>query len=314
MNKNILYYAFIAVLFTFVACNDDEDVDVSSVTETNFDFASVDADITMEEADQTITVNFTLDDRQIVPTAVAVTLDGEGTTATNGEDFTFAPTNVSVAAYIGKGSFSFDVHDDVLAEESETIRFKLSGVHDPFGAQSERFFTVTLENHESSELVLTFDFDGFVDFAGTTYDLCGAVGLDMDFYVMDVNGNDLGIYQAATGACPEVMTIDGWDDGDYYIMSNLWGNGLDSSELGGFVYDPPFEYLVNISIDKPGIYNEKFVPVDNWNSNDLDAQHHGLYNFKEALVVNVSGTTYTVSAPDGTVVVQGFNSPKGITE
>ena len=57
---------------------------------------------------------------------------------------------------------------------------------------------------------------------------------------------------------------------------------------------------------KGGVFKETFVPEDIWTSEDEDFIHDDVTTFKEVAKVTVSGTTYTVELPDGSLIATGF--------
>ncbi len=278
------------------ACNNDE-TDVSEITNVPFTIESVDPGQSVSERTQLYTVNFKLDADQIVDTRISVAVDPANTTATLGEDFNFTPIEVEIPAYVRDGSFQYEVLEDLAKEGDETIAFTLSGVFDPFGATNVQNHNVTIKDSVYTGMQLTFDWEGTFEFMGDEFTLCPNV--DLDVYVLDADGNDLGIYDAATGNCPEVLPIDGWADGEYFLASNLYENGLDSLFL--FV-----DYPITVNATKGGVFSETFVPEDIWTSEDEDFVHDDVTNFKEVAKVTVTGTTYKVEYPDGTVIAQGF--------
>ncbi len=301
MNKNIFNYLVIGlVVIVFSTCSKD-DTTRSVITKVPFNIESVDPSVTLPEQSRVVTVNFQLDADQIVNTAVQVAVDPLKSTATPGEDFVFETTIVEIPNYVRKGSFQYEILEDLDAEGDENITFVLSGVQEPFGAYNTKEYNVVIKDSMYSTLNLTFDWDGTFEYLGDTYPICGNV--DMDVYVLDDQGNDLGIYDAATGACPEVMIVDeSWDDGTYYLATNMYENGLDSLFLN-------VPYPITVTAVKGGVFKESFVPEDIWTSEDEDFVNDGNGGFKELMILEKSGTTYTVRDADGTLVAQGYTTP-----
>ena len=301
MNNRIINFSLIVLLSVgFLACNND-DVDVSTITNVPFTIESVDPGITVEEESQVITVNFKLSADQIVDTKVSVRVDPLNSTATNGQDFNFTPVDVEIPAYVRDGSFTFEILPDLDAEGPETVTFIISGVHEPFGAQNEQTYAVTINDKIYDDLQMTFDWEGTFLYQGGTYTLCPNV--DLDIYVLDAAGNDLGIYGAATGACPEVLVFDGMADGEYFLASNMYYNGLDSLFLD-------VDYPMTVTAVKGGVFKQTFETKEFWNSEEEDYNHDGAFILKPVATVTVSGTTYTIEDPDGNVIVSGVNGPK----
>ena len=97
------YWLLGLCLIALSACGED-DTDVSEITNVPFTIESVDAGQELSEKTQVYTVNFRLDEDQIVDTKVSVTIDAANTTATVGEDFNFTPVEIEIPAYVRDGS------------------------------------------------------------------------------------------------------------------------------------------------------------------------------------------------------------------
>lgn len=312
MNKYLIYAIMFGVLCVFGACTDD-DTDTSIITDTNFDFESIDGDMTVEEENQVVEINFMFDENQIVPTSVTVSVDGEGSTATEGEDFNILTSSVSVPAYRRSGTVRIEILADLLAEGEEQVTFNIDGVNDPFGPQTDQKVTITITDKIYDEVQLTFNWDGEFQFGEDLFPICGNV--DLDFLVFNEADELQAIYDAATGSCPEVLPVtSAWGDGVYTIKANLYENGLDSAALGGFLFMPPVEYVTQISIDKGGVFNETYTPDDYFNSNSDDFVHDDADNNIDILKVTVSGTTYRIETADGTLIAEGIAPPDPETE
>lgn len=301
-NKFLGFLASIAMLTQFSCV---EDVPVSEITNVPFDVQSISTpNINSSESNTTYTVDFTLDEGQIVNTIVDITLDEANTTATNGVDFNFSPISVEIPAYVRNGSFTFEVLEDLAAEGDETIRF-IIGPHDaPFSIASSHEVNVNIKDSIYNDVRISFDWEGTFEIDGTTYPICPNV--DMDFYVFQ-GGEGQGVYGAATGACPELLIIDNTvlPDGVYDIMSQLYNNELDG-------YGLAVPYPITITATKGGVFSTTFTPTEVWTSDDTDAVHGMEYLFKPAVQLEVAGSTYTLRDIAGEVIISGFTSPKTV--
>ena len=340
MNNKLLFaLGALAVAFCFTACYPDEPEQSTIATYKSFGLEGL-QDQSVAEAHVTIPVEFVLNEDQIMDLTMPISVD-PSSTATEGVDFILPSHEVSVLALSGGGSFDVEILDDFEAEGNETIVLNI-GSSTRFGLpEGGGQTTVTIEDNR---LLLTFDWTGESEYMYldtvmvydtvvnvidtiindtmrtiTTTDItsrveiqtisdvlqkCGPV--DMDIYTFDMNGGDLGHY-AATGNCPEFMVVDpNWGDGDYFMNSNMWGNPLDPLGLGGPLVGGPVEYPLTITVEKAGVFKTTFTPSDVWNSSEADAQHQGTYNFKPAINVNISGSTYRVTDPaNGNLIAEG---------
>ena len=277
------------------ACTKDE-TEVSTVNGVPMTIETIDEDITVVESEQLITVNFTLSQDQIIDTRVAITIDAAKTTATEHVDFDLLTSEVRIDAYNRTGSFDVQLYSDFLAEGNETVAFIVGSGNTPFGPTNTKEFEINVTDFvDNNSLALTFDWEGIGLYDGVGYSLCENV--DLDVYVLDTDGNDLGIYDGATAACPEVIVIDEtWDDGTYVFASNMWDNGF-----AGLMSNNDFP--ITTSIDKPGVYNFKYVSPDFWTSEDLDQANDGNASFKALITVIKTGNSYKVYEADGTTLI-----------
>ena len=280
-----------------------EEADVSTVTSFNtYAMSGLPATVELQEG-ESMTFDFDLGDNQITDVHIVVS-PGAGSTATEHDDYDFSTHDISIATLAKLGTFSLDTYSDFETEGDETLLIVLES-DSPVGLETSTI-EVTIKDVVSTDLVLTFDWDGIVDYAGGPlapagmYPICGNV--DLDVYVLDASGADLGIYDAATGACPEQIVVSDWEDGEYYLASNMWDNGYAGLEAN-------VDFPITVRAFKQDFFDNSFVPEDSWTSEDPDQANDGNAAFKEVAVVVVSGDTYVVTAPDGTIIGSGFKSP-----
>ncbi len=303
MNKSIFNLLWIGLFLVVLSACSKDTGDTSSVTNVPMTIESIDADVTVaEESAGVVNVNFNMDAGQIVDTKVSIAIDPLKTTATEGVDFVLLSNEVSIGAYARAGSFQVQINSDLLAEGDEVIALTVSGVQEPFGASNTLEYIINIKDYvDNTSLQLTFDWEGLGFYLGTGYSLCENV--DMDFFVLDGAGGYEAIFDAVTGACPEVFVFNSdTPDGDYEFGSNMWANGF----AGLSTYT---DFVVRVGIDKPGVYNESFTPTQIWTSEDLDGATGGNGDLYPTINVNKAGTVYTVTQPDGTQIIQGLTAP-----
>ncbi len=100
---------------------------------------------------------------------------------------------------------------------------------------------------DSSDLTLILDWNTSFVFSGNNLTLCD-IGYDVDYYLLDAEGNDVSVFQAATGACPEEMTISMADveDGEYELIMSIY----DDAGLASVAITPAFEIKTTVSYSK----------------------------------------------------------------
>lgn len=237
--KNIGLLVFTGVLFT--ACDEDDftgasqieyspaTVTLSSLSPTVFDESAIDED---DASTYEITIDATLAAAQ--PTEAIIDLMQVGGSA-DGSDF-HAGT-ISIAAGDTSGSATVEIlrTGDVEGDETLSIGGKARANFNVAAFEH----TVTIQNDYINDVLdLELNWDGEFsvedDFSSATYDFCG---IDFDVLIYDAGFADTGIYDAATGACPEHVGFGpGMADGDYYIVVDLWSNPY--SGLGAGVTVP----------------------------------------------------------------------------
>ena len=295
--NNLLMLLFISSLF--FACSKEE-VDVSTVTSfKSYSIAGLPDNLEVSESDDPVTLNFTFDADQIVEVSLSVG-PTEGSTATEDSDYELSDHSLTYGALSEGGSFVFTPLADFVTEGDEKVFLTIAST-DPTGLPTTEVIEITIKDVVSTDLVLNFDWEGDFLYGGGTYTLCP--NLDLDFLVLDTDVNDLGMYGAATGACPEQLILSGLADGTYVIGNYMWSNGLAGLGLG-------VDFPVIVNAFKQDVFDVSYTPATIWTSEDPDQANGGNNEFIEVARILVSGDTFTVTAPDGTVVASGLFDEK----
>lgn len=289
MSKNILLYVLLVAISAFVAsCSKEDNTGYSNLTASDATGTltwNVPASIT--ERDTTFTFTITLDKPQIADIHIVVgQTSGD---AEEGADFDVSDELI-IPAFTTSASGEFKLYNDSAIEGTETVTIKI-GDNSLANINFEPVEkTVEILNAVGSALDLTFDWEGSATVDGVEVSLCDEV--DMDIYVFDVDQNDLGIYDAATGACPEHITIDGWDNGDYYFWANLYANAVRPTD-GSVIPFPITVHATQSGLLEDETYNQAAANIIN--SSDPDYDTDGGNTFKPIIKVTVSGSNYTIT-------------------
>ncbi|MFL0354062.1 hypothetical protein [Xanthomarina sp. GH4-25] len=146
------------------------------------------------------------------------------TGGTLGSDY-YELGTIALAAGSTSGTGVVTVWDSGMAG-AKTLQV---GASDNVANANVNDFTVSI-NLVDDTLNSVLDWSGEVVSGGNTYSLCD---VDFDLLVMDSMGNDTGIYDAATGDCPEYLNFDSTlADGVYTLVVSLYDNPLSSLGLG----------------------------------------------------------------------------------
>ncbi|MCB0516559.1 MAG: Calx-beta domain-containing protein [Chitinophagales bacterium] len=293
-STNILFFILLVVVFS--SC--EKDPPTSQITQfVDYTFGDIPDKIEFSEADETHTITFTFNDNQITDVHVLVGLTGEGS-ATEGVDFTLDTHELDVAALGKAGEFSVTLFKDYLTEGNESFFIELSS-NEPHGLPITKVVEVViLDVTHPDEFYLTFDWDVPFTFDGDNYTTCPFV--DIDILIEDADGNDLGIYQAATGACPEHILVDNtWEDGDYYLTAYLW----DNSSLFGLGIG--VEYTLTVNGVKQTFFDATYTTQDNFTDESLDQANDNVNTPIPVGRINISNGTVTFYNDLGEIVGEG---------
>jgi hypothetical protein len=250
INIVALFFLFASSLLT-TSCNED-DATGDSVIEVNNGNATVSAvspfiattgtnNVNEGGLDTTIEYAITLAKAQPVDTYVDVVLNAGGT-ATEDEDFSF-DHEVVIPAWSTSAIGTVTIIGDAIDESDETFSITFNDESDAqINVQST---TLSFNITDFGDLNLVFDWNQPIP--GYPFTLCD-IGYDVDIFVFDADGAEVSGYQAATGACPEEMTLSLADlaDGEYTIMQNVY----DDAGLAGAGVIPAFAIPVTVNYSR----------------------------------------------------------------
>jgi hypothetical protein len=228
-------WALVLLIPLFIGCSEDTPTTsvISSFEEFPIEAGNITPIVVGESG--TYTINFPMDDRQIVDVTIAVEAGSESSAIEN-EDFHIDNVEVSLLAFSGGGSFDITILEDYdQSEGDETIYLKLYGAGPTGDPKPVEFLAITVRDSIYNPGVqMGWEGEYFsTDNPTTALSLCDNV--DIDMFVFDVGGNEVTGYSAATGSCPEIIdAFSGLNDGVYDIIANLWDNGLfgDATVIG----------------------------------------------------------------------------------
>lgn len=253
MKKNKYSFLSLALVLAgvvFTSCNND-DAKNDSVVNVYDGAASVAAVSPVINVDGLTTINeggadteleFSVVLQKVQPVDVYVNVSlVPGGDAVEEEDFDF-DHQVIIPAFTTTGKGKVVIHGDAETEGTESFTLQVGdGTEANLSlTPKELMFNIT----DFGDLNLELTWDRTFNFGGTDYTLC-QIGYDVDFYVFDSEGNDVTDYQAATGACPEYITLSlaNLPDGEYELIENIY----DDSGLSTAGIDPAFDIPVTVN-------------------------------------------------------------------
>lgn len=245
--------AFLAL--TTVSC--DENIDPEPIISTDgYPTATfVASPTTVNEKDGVFTVKVTTD--KMLTRGITFTAEQVGGTAVLHDDYDIVETTVE--PFSKEATIVVKFYEDDVPEVAKTLQLKITtpSLANKYFLNPNTVFptyNITINNYVSSNLDLTLNYDK--DFLnGTTPESLCHIGYDIDFYVLDANLDDTGNYAAATGNCPEALTIspEKFPNGTYYIYHDLYENaGLPSLNT------PEFTIPISVDYSRAGLTKGKF--------------------------------------------------------
>lgn len=312
MKKNKCNILSLALLFTgivFTSCNNDDAQD-DSVAIVNNGAASVVAVSSAINVNGVSTINeggndseysysVVVDKVQPVDVYVSVAL-APGGDAVEGEDFDF-DHQIRIPAFTTTGTGTITLYGDGVDEGTESFKLLVGKATDAnINLDSKELaFNIT----DYGDLNLTISWDKTFNFGGVDYSLCD-LGYDMDFYLFDSEGNDaMEDFQAATGDCPETMTLSLADlaDGEYELIENVYGTGPITPGL----ITPAFDIPVTVDYTRNNSTFAGTLVQDDANVIDSDfAADPSLTTPIYVATITISNGTFTFSK-NGQFVASG---------
>jgi hypothetical protein len=226
--KSIGVLALTGIIFT--SCNEDDHtgqstmdyspvtVTLSSLSSTTIDETAIDSD---DASTYTVTIDASIPEAQFIEYKIDLVQTG-GTADSN--DLSLGTITIPAGSNSGSATVEIMKTGDIEGDET----FSVTGVSRANAIVAPYEFTGTITNDYINDVLeMELNWDGTVefetDFSSGEYDFCG---MDFDLLVFDpVTFGDLGIYDAATGACPENIDFDSsTPDGDYLIVIDLYDN------------------------------------------------------------------------------------------
>ena len=295
--------ALLVVAFLF-SCNTTsvEDV-ISEVDKPNVSFSTALTSVN-EGGSPQIVIDITMD--KPIKTTTTFTAIQVGGNAVEHEDFEIS--QAVVQPFSTEAQLIVTILEDASVESTETLAievgaFAIPDLYEVIGTDS---FSFSIENFESDDLTMAFDWERGISIGGTEYGTCANV--DIDIYIADATGFDInnpfanayGDYTAATGACPEewTLTFDDYSDGEYILFTDLYDNAF----FGINQFDP---IPVTATFTRAGVFSQSVEQDDSQvYTTDTEA---GTANGFVAKVI-ISNGVYTIVDFSGTTLASGRHS------
>jgi hypothetical protein len=303
MKNYIKFKLFVSVAFlalTAAACDENNSPDPIISTE-NYPTATFQASNgTVNEKDGICTIKITTD--KMLTRGITFSAEQIGGTAVLHEDYDIV--DATLEPFTNEATITVQFYDDTIIEGDQTLKLQVTTP-----SLANRYllnptvvlpsYDIIIKNYVSNTLDLLLNYDkSFVD--GTTAKtLCG-IGYDMDFYVLDADGNDTGNYQAAASGCPEVLTVSAakFPNGSYDIYYDLY------DDAGLPAMNTP-EFTIPISVD----YTRAGFAAGNYKQEaEFAITSKSTSGFDYVVTIVVNNGVYTLKNRKGTVAANARKS------
>lgn len=312
---NIIILSVLSLGSLVTGCKPDEHKDFSTLvknTASTVEITGVPAALVVNESvnDVVATITVSLSEPQIVDVHVPITQIGGD--AEDGADYELSTTDLVFPAYTtGPQTFTLTILDDDLVEADETLQLQIGNELTSNVNITPAVMDVTITNSTDLDLNMAFAWDRFYtlkywDAEGNDTSVNTTAAIDLDFYVFDslgsAVGNDQGIYDAATGAHPERLTLTAPDqEGVYVISANLWVNFYRLLGYGALSL-PQGPFPVTTTFNRKGVLEPiKLVQDegDAFNTNTEDSENDGASEFRDLFKVDVKPDMFIIYKVDG---------------
>lgn len=251
ITKNFIFSALSMTALLFVGCQEEPELTGQSTVEVAQNVTGTIAFVAPLAATQTVNeknagkYQYKLNISNAQPVDIFVKVKVKSGTAVRGEDYDF-DDQLLIKAYTTSATGNITILSDLDFEPTENFVLEIGGdVNISNASIPASTISFNIVNGLSDDLELTFNFNkSFLDGA-VAKTLCG-IKYDMDFYVLDSNGDDTGIYDAASSGCPEHLTVSPseFPDGTYDIYYDIWRTeGLNTMNTPEFVIPITVDYF-----------------------------------------------------------------------
>lgn len=238
---------------------------------------------------------------------IAVDVKQISGSATNGADFSF-DNHIVIPAFATSATGMITIKNDGLIEGDEDFTLQIGTGSTANASITSTSLSFIIKNYLSSTLDFTFGYNQTLAIPGvpglTLYNVsAGGNTYDMDYFVLDEQFNDTGIYDAATAAEPEKLSISNMvgdptylADGTYYIFYSLYSDATLSTIADLTPIDVPttVDYKRDGGIE-PGTFIQEadFVPTTKATPGDTNfvisfTMLNGVYTLNNSIPVVIA--------------------------
>ncbi|MFV7234998.1 hypothetical protein [Flavobacterium sp. ZB4R12] len=270
ITKQFIFSALSMTALLFVGCQDEPELTGQSTIEVAQNVTGTVAFVAPLAATQTVNeknegkYQYKLNISNAQPVDIFVKVKIKSGTATRGTDYDFDDQLV-IKAYATSVTGNISILNDAVFEPTKNFVLEIGGdVNISNASIPASTISFSILNGLSDDLELAFNFNKAFSDGGVAKTLCG-IGYDMDFYVLDSNGDDTGIYDAAASGCPEHLTVSpaNFPNGSYDIYYDIYRTkGLNTMNTPEFVIPITVDYSREGS-NVSGTFNQEaqFAPT-----------------------------------------------------
>ena len=281
-NKFIkISFSFLALLLMF-SCDSNDDYTNDSVVSATSPSLTVSLGFsnteTLVEKEASYTFTVAISEAQIAD--VIVNLSQTDGTATVGSDFSM-PSSVTILKGTTSASGEIIIHEDELAEETETVTIKIGlGNESNVGSVAAETVTFNIANLTAGDLVVGMDWKASSTVTNNYGTEIGAYDLG-DLRLLLTDAPKTQIIDSADGSVAETYTLTADNlDGDYYIVADFY----DAMAI-------PADLDITLTFDQVGIMNS----VTSAFPAAINTSYNCENNFVILTKITKVGTNYTLT-------------------
>lgn len=222
-------------------------------------------------------------------------------------DADFSAAVGTIPAYQTEGTIMLTISDDIYPEDTETLELEItpSGIPYIYEAKGRPTVSLDITNNATDNFTFQLSWDTeYVDSDGDAHSACD-FDLDLEIYTAAFGGPLATSY----GDCPESITLSPGDlaDGNYWLIPSFW------TVASGVPPATDFQIPAMMTVGKPGVWIETVDLTEQWDTATGGNQEGNPDAYLVKYVLNISGTTYTVTDADtGSVVGTGRMSAPSV--
>lgn len=302
--KNITkFLAFFLMVATFASCDEDDVDPVLQIAKPTMTFDVQDSYTVPEGTNIPYTINLDAPVSEAFNVYLMIYPDkGSTIVPADIDNFTeetfhnIQQKQITIPAYATTFSGTINIAANDLPNDTKVAVVTFGDTRTSVVNFVPKDVTINITNTTSQNLIMTVDWTQTFTAEGDTYDTSET--MDFDAYIFDALTLNLVSQEGATGAVPETVIFEGYDDGDYLVAIGLYESAIDLAT--------PRKIPVTATFSKPGIFANEgqltMAVADQFNTSEADDTGSDLRVIGIVNVLNNTDGTVTYTIKDANEV------------